>query len=81
MNTIIAIYEKGILRPLRKLDLAEHSRVMVQIIGNADDDNHPLLTLANLGESQESDVSARDEEILNKEIHRTGWSASNADPR
>ena len=81
MNTIIAIYEQGILRPLHKLELAEHSRVKVQIVGDADDDKYPLLKLANLGESQESDVSARAEEILGQEIQRNGWNTSNADPR
>jgi predicted DNA-binding antitoxin AbrB/MazE fold protein len=84
MDTIIAIYEQGVLRPLTTLALAEHTRVRLQIIeqvGNADI-NHPLLTLANLGEALEEDVSERAEEILAAEVKSdTGWSTSDADDR
>ena len=42
----------------------------------------PLLALANLGESPETDVSERAEEILATEIGATtGWSMPHADPR
>jgi predicted aconitase with swiveling domain len=41
-----------------------------------------LLALANLGESPETDVSERAEEILASEIGATtGWSVPHADPR
>lgn len=84
MDTIIAIYEHGVLRPLTTLALAEHTRVRLQIIEQvgATDIDHPLLTLANLGESQEEDISERAEEILAAEVKPdAGWSNSNADDR
>ena len=84
MDTIIAIYEKGVLRPLTALPLADHTRVRLQIIEQTTDADidHPLLALANLGESQESDISERAEEILAAEVHpAAGWSAPDADPR
>ena len=43
---------------------------------------HPLLALANLGESSETDISERAEEILATEISPvTGWSMPHADAR
>jgi predicted DNA-binding antitoxin AbrB/MazE fold protein len=84
MDTIIAIYEQGVLRPLTTLALAEHTRVRLQIIEQVGvaDINHPLLTLANLGESLEEDVSERAEDILAAEVKpETGWSTSDADNR
>lgn len=83
MDTIIAIYEQGVLRPLTTLALAEHTRVRLQIVEQVTDAdiNHPLLTLANLGESPEEDVSERVEEILAAEVRPdAGWSLSDADP-
>jgi hypothetical protein len=35
METIVAIYEQGVLRPLRQLPLAEHARGRVQIVEGA----------------------------------------------
>ncbi len=84
METVIAVYEKGVLRPTTPLALAEHSRVRVQIVEemNETEADHPLLALANLGESAETDVSERAEEILSAEIRsRTGWSAGHAGDR
>jgi predicted DNA-binding antitoxin AbrB/MazE fold protein len=84
MDTIIAVYEHGILRPLTTLALAEHTRVRLQIIEQVavTDINYPLVTLANLGESQEEDVSERAEEILAAEVKPdAGWSTSDADDR
>ena len=82
METVIAVYEKGVPRPTTPLALAEHSRVRVQIVEemNEAEADHPLLALANLGESSETDVSERAEEILSDEIRpRAGWSVSDAD--
>lgn len=53
MDSVIAVYKQGVLRPFTSLALAENTRVRLQIIeqvAEADVD-HPLLTLANLGES------------------------------
>jgi predicted DNA-binding antitoxin AbrB/MazE fold protein len=84
MDTIIAIYEQGVLRPLTELSLAERTRVRLQIIEQVDDEaiDHPLLTLANLGESSEQDISERAEDILADEINpHTGWSSLDANHR
>jgi predicted DNA-binding antitoxin AbrB/MazE fold protein len=84
MDTIIAIYEQGVLRPLTELSLAERTRVRLQIIEQVDDEatDHPLLTLANLGESSEQDISERAEDILTDEINpHTGWSSLDANNR
>ena len=84
MDTIIAIYEQGVLRPLTTLALDEHTRVRLQIIEQVADADlgHPLLTLANLGESQEKDISERAEEILGAEVKpEAGWSASDVNDR
>jgi len=84
MDTIIAVYEQGVLRPLTTLALAEHARVRLQIIEQvADADlSHPLLMLANLGQSQEKDISERAEEILGAEVKPdAGWSTSDANHR
>jgi len=41
-------------------------------------EKNPLLALVGLGESEEIDVSERDEEILRAEVHPVqGWSISN----
>ena len=34
-DTIAAIYEKGVLRPLEPLPLAEHTRVQIRIVAEA----------------------------------------------
>jgi predicted DNA-binding antitoxin AbrB/MazE fold protein len=34
-ETIAAIYEKGVLRPLEPLSLAEHTRVQIQIVADS----------------------------------------------
>jgi predicted DNA-binding antitoxin AbrB/MazE fold protein len=84
MDTIIAIYEQGVLRPLTELSLAERTRVRLQIIERIDDEaiDHPLLALANLGESSEHDISERAEDILADEINpHTGWSSLDANNR
>jgi predicted DNA-binding antitoxin AbrB/MazE fold protein len=82
MDTFIAVYEQGVLRPLQRLNLAEHTRVQVQIVENAPSADAPLLALANLGESDETDVAARAKEILAAEVKpATGWTASDANAR
>ncbi|MFB0534520.1 MAG: antitoxin family protein [Anaerolineae bacterium] len=84
MDTIIAIYEQGVLRPTTPLPLAEHTRVRLQIVEQITDvdSDYPLLTLANLGECQEPHISERVEEILAAEIDpEAGWSVPDADPR
>ncbi len=82
METIIAIYEKGVLRPLQHLNLAEHARVRVQIIESTVSVDAPLLAFANLGESDETDVAARAEEILVDEAKpHSGWNVSDDDHR
>jgi predicted DNA-binding antitoxin AbrB/MazE fold protein len=84
MDTIIAIYEQGVLRPITPLSLAEHTRVRLQIVEQITDVaiDYPLLTLANLGECQETDISERAEEILAAEIDpAAGWSVPDANPR
>lgn len=84
MDTIIAVYEKGVLRPTTPLALPEHTRVRVQIVEEVSEveSGHPLLALANLGESLEQDVSERAEDILAAEARpRSGWSTSDADAR
>jgi len=37
MQTIDAIYEHGILRPLQRLDLPEHAQVALAILASADE--------------------------------------------
>ena len=85
METIIAIYEQGVLRPLSPLQLPEHALVRVQVVeqvGTAADDSpsdkpysveeirqHPLLAFANLGSSGEIGISEHTEDILAAEIH------------
>ena len=66
METVIAVYEKVVLRPTTPLSLPEHSRVRVQIVEEMSEAevDHPLLALANLGESSETDISERAEDIL-----------------
>jgi predicted DNA-binding antitoxin AbrB/MazE fold protein len=84
MDTIIAIYEQGVLRPLTELSLVERTRVRLQIIEEVDDEaiEYPLLALANLGESSEQDISERAEDILADEINpNTGWSSPDANHR
>ncbi len=83
-TTIIATYEQGVLRPTTPLPLVEHTRVRLQIVEQITDVdiNYPLLTLANLAECQEADISERSEEILAAEIDpAAGWSVSDADRR
>ena len=83
MDTIIAIYEQGVLRPVTSLPLAEHTRVRLRIVEQITDvdDDYPLLALANLGECEETDISERAEEILAAEIDPvTGWSVPDANP-
>jgi predicted DNA-binding antitoxin AbrB/MazE fold protein len=84
METIIAVYERGVLRPLTRLPLAEHTHVRLQIVEQVDksDIEHPLMALAGLGTSAEVDVSERAEDILADEVQPdTGWSAPDANPR
>jgi predicted DNA-binding antitoxin AbrB/MazE fold protein len=84
METVIAVYENGVLRPTTPLALPEHSRVRLHIIEETDEikGQNPLLALTNLGESRETDVSERTEEILAAEIRsRSGWSASDGGDR
>jgi predicted DNA-binding antitoxin AbrB/MazE fold protein len=84
MDTIIAVYERGVLRPPTELALAEHTRVRLQIVEQVaeGDVDHPLLALVALGESSEEDVSERAEDILANEVKPdTGWSASDAHHR
>ncbi|WP_297072724.1 antitoxin family protein [Thermococcus sp.] len=38
METVEAIYEDGVLKPLKKLNLREHSRVRIKIIPEDIDD-------------------------------------------
>jgi predicted DNA-binding antitoxin AbrB/MazE fold protein len=84
MDTIIAIYEQGVLRPLTELSLVERTRVRLQIVEQIGDEaiEYPLLTLANLGESSEQDNSERAEDILADEVNlHTGWSSLDANHR
>jgi predicted DNA-binding antitoxin AbrB/MazE fold protein len=84
MESVIAVYEKGVLRPTKPLALAEHTRVRVQIVEEVAEAEaqYPLLALANLGESPETDVSERAEAILAAEARaRSGWNVSDADDR
>jgi hypothetical protein len=81
METVVAIYEQGVLRPLRQLFLAEHARVRVQIVEDAPHvpPDYPLLAFADLGRTEEADVSDRVEEILANEISaQSGWSVTHA---
>lgn len=84
MDTIIAVYEQGVLRPSTPLPLAEHTRLRLQIVEQITDVaiDYPLLTLANLGECQETDISERAEEILAAEIDpMASWNVHDANPR
>lgn len=45
-QTIQAIYEDGVLKPLRKLDIAEHQRLDIVIL----EDDLPLLSIARVAE-------------------------------
>jgi predicted DNA-binding antitoxin AbrB/MazE fold protein len=79
-TTITAIYERGMLRPLTLLPLAEHTTVRLQIVEQvAPEVKYPLLALADLGEAGEDNVSERAKEILAAEIDTVaGWSVPNA---
>jgi len=46
MQTIRAIYEAGVLRPLKKLRLREHQPVLVTVLSFDDDVPTPLLAKA-----------------------------------
>ena len=84
MESVIAVCEKGVLRPTTPLALPEHARVRVQIVEEVIEAevDHPLLALANLGESVEVDISERAEDILAEEVRpQAGWSASDVDAR
>jgi predicted DNA-binding antitoxin AbrB/MazE fold protein len=84
METIIAIYEQGLLRPLIPLQLPEHARVRVQVVEQLDSaadtlpsdqpysaeeiKQNPLLAFANLGSSGETSISEHIKDVLANEI-------------
>ena len=50
-RTIVAVYERGILKPLQKIDLPEHKRVHLVVIPGEDTDTKLL-------ESQKKELSS-----------------------
>jgi predicted DNA-binding antitoxin AbrB/MazE fold protein len=69
METIEAIYENGILRPLRPLQLQEHQAVRLVILTEdmealAASQKKALLDLAGIGRSGRSDVSTAHDTYL-----------------
>jgi predicted DNA-binding antitoxin AbrB/MazE fold protein len=70
MTTLIpAIYEGGILRPLEPLNLGEKERVYMLLLPDepakvAAAQRAALASLIGIGESQETEVSARHDEFL-----------------
>ena len=83
-RTIVAVYERGIFKPLQKIDLPEHKRVHLVVIPGEDTDTKllesqkkELSSIIGIGESGISDISRRhdqhDQYIMRDKIgnHRT----------
>lgn len=69
METIEAIYENGILRPLRPLQLQEHQAVRLVVLAEdmealAASQKKALLDLAGMGRSGRADVSTEHDTYL-----------------
>ncbi len=74
-KSIEAIYEDGVFRPTRKVNLADRSRVRLTLVPLEEPDHRAeraevqrqrraLLRLAGIGESGQSDISRHPEQAL-----------------
>ncbi len=94
MDTIIAVYEGGVFRPLSPVTLPEHARVrIVPVTGDLSPDvenyhftpeqvkEHPLLAILGIAETgQVDDTSEHDEEVLYADAHAIhGWSVNDGE--
>jgi len=72
-RTIVAVYERGIFKPLQKIDLPEHKRVHLVVIPEEDTDTKLLesqkkeLSSISIGESDISDISRRHDQYIYEE--------------
>jgi len=72
-RTIVAVYERGIFKPLQKIDLPEHKRVHLVVIPEEDTDTKLLesqkkelssIIGIGIGESGISDISRRHDQYI-----------------
>jgi predicted DNA-binding antitoxin AbrB/MazE fold protein len=75
METIIAIYEHGVLRPLTPLQLPEHSRVELQVVEPASGVAERDYSFIGIFNSGKPDLAESVEDILDQTTHdkHEGW--------
>ena len=73
-RTIVTVYERGIFKPLQKIDLPEHKRVHLVVIPEEDTDTKllesqkkELSSIIGIGESGISDISRRHDHYIYEE--------------
>ncbi|MBI3755866.1 MAG: antitoxin family protein [Deltaproteobacteria bacterium] len=66
LKTVEAVYEKGVLKPLKKLRIGEHEKVELTIVRKTEIDamSKKALSIIGIGKSNFKDTAARHDEYL-----------------